>query len=417
MPQLPEATWAGEDILTLAAQAYGAKMNENLHEQTEMVSLIQRIATGPKLSKDLSREQARAGMLGVLDGSVHPVQAAIFLIALRMKRESDQENLGLLDAIAKATVRESVDVPELVDVSDPYDGFASQLPVTPFLPAVLSACGLPAVSHGVERMAPKFGLTHAQVLRAAGVPVELSPAEAASRMADPAVGWAYVDQSRYCPALYQLAELRRLMVKRTALSTLERIAGPLRARRRTHLLAGYVHTAYPKVYALLAREVGFDSALLVRGVEGAVAPSLRRPGQAWGYSGDGGLTHFEFTPAEAGIEQDARAVPLPEDADAPAEAAVAAALTGISALEGEPGPARDTLVYTAALCLRHVGAETSLLAATARAREALNSGAARARLEAARGDGSEMRQDPGLEGRSTAGSEKIETTGTVRQPA
>lgn len=359
-------------------------MNDQTKSPSQMATLIQRIATGPKLSKDLTRNEARAGMREVLEGSAHPVQAAIFLIALRMKRESDQENLGLLDAVSEFTCREMVDVPELVDVSDQYDGFSRVSPVTPFLPAVLAACDLPAVSHGADCLAPKYGLTHAQVLRAAGVAVDLSPAAAAKRLAEPAVGWAYVDQSRYCPALDGLKELRRLMVKRTALSTLERIAGPLRARGRTHLLAGYVHTAYPEIYTLLAREAGFDSALIVRGVEGSVAPSLRKSGQAWGYCDGADLTRFEFAPGEVGIEQVSRGVPLSESQASTEDPAIEAARIGIAALEGETGPARDTLVYAAALCLRHAGVEPTLAAAAVRARKAIDSGGARWRLELAR---------------------------------
>ena len=59
--------------------------------KTIMRSIIQRIATGPDMSKDISLAEARAGMNGILQGEVDPVQAAIFLIALRMKRETDDE--------------------------------------------------------------------------------------------------------------------------------------------------------------------------------------------------------------------------------------------------------------------------------------------------------------------------------------
>ena len=68
-----------------------------------MRSILQRIATGPELSKDISREEACAGMRCVLDGQVDPVQAGIFLIALRMKRETDDENRGLLEAVRETT--------------------------------------------------------------------------------------------------------------------------------------------------------------------------------------------------------------------------------------------------------------------------------------------------------------------------
>jgi len=345
-----------------------------------MRGLIQRIATGPKLSKDLEREEARAGLAAVLDGTADPVQAAIFLIALRMKRESDGENLGMLDALLGAARRTQVDVPLLVDVSEPYDGCTKTLPVSPFLPALLAACGVPAVSHGVERMGPKHGVTHAQVLRAAGVPVGLDGDEAAARIARADLGWCYVDQARFAPPLFALAALRELMVKRTALSTLERVMAPLRAAGRTHLFAGYVHVAYPPVYARLAQAAGFDTVTLVRGVEGGVLPSLRQPGQCWVGAAGGELERFTFEPAQLGIEQSTRGVPLLEGDEDPV---ATAAKQGARALGGEPGPARDALVYACAIALWCSGQATDLAAAARRARQALDSGAALARLRAA----------------------------------
>jgi anthranilate phosphoribosyltransferase len=343
--------------------------------------LIQRIATGPKLSKDLSREEARDGLAAVLDGGAHPVQAAIFLIALRMKRESDDENLGLLDALLGAAVRVHADVPLLVDVSEPYDGFTKTLPVSPFLPPLLAACGVPAVSHGTPRMGPKFGITHAGVLRAAGVPADLAPADGAQHLARPDLGWCYLDQSRTCPALFALEPLRSLMVKRTALSTLERVMAPVRAAGRTHLLAGYVHVAYPRVYGMLARCAGIDTVTLVRGVEGGVLPSLRQQGQAWtGVAGEE-LESVATEPLQAGIERDLRGIALPEPA---VDLEAAAAREGQAALAGAAGPARDALIYAAALTLWQLGLERDLAAAAARVRGVLDSGVALAHLEAAR---------------------------------
>jgi anthranilate phosphoribosyltransferase len=71
--------------------------------QRTMRSIIQRIATGPELSKDISVEEARIGMQAILDAEVDPVQAGIFMIALRMKRETDDEQRGVLDAVRDAT--------------------------------------------------------------------------------------------------------------------------------------------------------------------------------------------------------------------------------------------------------------------------------------------------------------------------
>jgi anthranilate phosphoribosyltransferase len=331
----------------------------------------------------------------VLDGRVDPVEAGVFLIALRMKRESDDEMCGLLDAIRDATESVVAPVDELIDLGDPYDGYARSLPIAPFLPAVLAACGVPAIAHGVDSMGPKYGVTHRQVLRATRVPVDLSVQQAAARLADPAVGWAYLDQSVFCPKLHTLARLRSLIVKRPALTTLEVLASPVRARGKTHLVTGYVHKAYPRIYALLARAAGFDTALLVRGIEGGVIPSLRQEGKYFFYKDGGGDLAREITAAEFGLESPLRAPAIPaellgeeDDAKPPDNAAReaiarAAAEAGQQALAGEPGAARDNLIAAAALCLCHLGRQTSPLAAAQAVRRVLDDGGAARRLRAA----------------------------------
>ncbi len=349
-----------------------------------MDSILKRIATGPELSKDISREEAREGMRLVLDGRVDPVQAGVFLIALRMKRETDEENRGMLEAIREATRSATAPVDEVLDLGDPYDGYNRTLPASPFLPALLAACGVAAVSHGVERMGPKYGVTHRQVLHAAGLPVDLAPGEAAARLADPGIGWAYVDQKAFCPKLYALAGLRTLIVKRPAITTAEVLAGPVRGRLKTHLVTGYVHKAYPRVYAMLARHAGFDSALIVRGTEGGVIPSLAQTGKVFHYHGGGEEASTEFKPAEIGIAQSLRAPRIPGmsddgESEAPFDAAAvakAAAEAGLAALNGEPGPTRDCLVYGAALCLWHLKHHGSLKDAAEAVRGALDGGKA-----------------------------------------
>ncbi|MBN2887044.1 MAG: anthranilate phosphoribosyltransferase [Chromatiaceae bacterium] len=358
-----------------------------------MRSIIQRIATGPELSKDISREEARAGMRAILDNQVDGVQAGIFLIALRMKRESDDEMRGILEAIREATGHAVAEVDDVVDIADPYDGYNRCLPASPFLMPLLAECGVPAISHGAHAVGPKFGVTHRHVLEAAGVPVDLTPVEAAARLADPDCGWSYVDQRAFCAPLASLIDLRSAIVKRQALTTVEVLARPIHGRLRTHLVTGYVHKPYPRIYALLARHAGFDSALLVRGVEGGVVPSLRQAGVCYSYQQRGEEQPFDIDPTELGIEQSVRAVSLPESlpqstrpgddiaiaVDVPATAEAAAA-AGLAALEGQNGPTYDSLVFSAALVLWHLGRERSLKEAAARVREALDSGRAARRV-------------------------------------
>ena len=142
-----------------------------------MRQYLQKIATGPELSKDLSREEAKNAAAEILSGDADPVQAGIFLIALRMKRETMPENLGVLDSLLAYTHRAVSKTPEVLDLADPYDGFTRGMPAAPFLPTVLAACGVPTVSNGAESVGPKYGATHRKVLQAAGYRVHAIEAQ------------------------------------------------------------------------------------------------------------------------------------------------------------------------------------------------------------------------------------------------
>jgi len=357
-----------------------------------MRSYIQRVATGPEYSKDISFEEARDAMQHILDGSADPVQAGIFLIALRMKRETLDENGGCLQAIIDASNVVTADVDQVIDVADPYDGYTRGLPVSPFIPAVLAACGLPAVSHGAEAVGPKYGATHRKVLRAAGINVDLDIQQALAQINNPEVAWAYLDQKTICPSLHDLIPLRTQIVKRPVITTVEVLIGPVRGKKSTTLMTGYVHKPYPPVYEHLAKISGFDSAVLVRGVEGGVIPSLKQESKYFQYQNKGKeigeLTEVEIHPDQINIQQDVRAVPLPElsavksagddtaakiDTD---QLAQEAAKVGLAALQGEQGPARDSLIYSTAIMLTHLGIEKDFQASAEKVRATLDSGKA-----------------------------------------
>jgi anthranilate phosphoribosyltransferase len=325
-------------------------------------------------------------MLLVLEGKADPVQAAIFLIALRMKRETDDENLGILDAIQGRTCTTKVPVPELVDIADPYNGYLRTLPATPFLPAVLAACGLPAFCHGVESVAPKHGLTARMILRAAEAPTNLVPDQAGEQVSHPAIGWCYLDQASFCPELHELSALRDLMIKRTCISTLETLAAPLRAGRKTHLVTGFVHKAYPRIYAMAARQAGFYSALILRGTEGGVVPPLKQSVTCFRYTDGGAEAPFKADPSKLGVGRKNRAVTCPPIMTESANLdclATAAAKLGLEALNGAPGAMRDCLVYTGALVLWHTGRSASIQAGAMDLRAVLDNGKALKRFRAA----------------------------------
>ena len=357
-----------------------------------MRSIIQRIATGPDLSKDISREEAHLGTRAIIENHIDPIQIGIFFIALRMKRETMDENKGVLDAVLETTKRVTAAVDEVVDIGDPYDGYTRSLPAAPFLGPLLAELGVHVVSNGLDRVGPKYGVTARHILQAAGVNVDLPPAQAAARLADPTLGWAYIDQAQSNPGMHRLTPLRSQIIKRQVLTTVEVLSKPIAGRKKTHFITGFVHKPYPPIYAELARVAGFDSACIIRGVEGGVIPSLRQAGRYFHYHHMGPEVEVAVDPTTLGIVQDVRAVPLPgtvataEGADEIVAAidiqatARAAAEAGMAALKGNKGAFYDSLVLSGAIVLLHVGKADNLAHAADKIRVVLDSGRAAKRV-------------------------------------
>ncbi|GLP99312.1 anthranilate phosphoribosyltransferase [Methylophaga thalassica] len=346
---------------------------------TALADAIKKVATGPHLSKDLTEQEAFDVMMEILSGNADPVRAAIFFIAMRMKRETNEENLGILRACQSMTMCQSVDVDQLFIFSDPFNGFNRHCPMTAFLPAVLAACDLPTMSQGVFEMGPKFGVTHAQVLSLAGYNIEKSTAEAADAVMNNQIGWAYLDQAQASPALFALQTLRTQMIKRPSLATLEKMIMPLKAKKQTHLGIGFVHKEYPDILGWLAEAFGYNSAFIARGLEGGLVPTLREPSNNHRLL-NGKLQACTLDPEEFGIEQDTRGVKTDDD--------VTAQRTldeGQQALSGVKGPAYDSLVYGAAIILWHCGVMVSQREAADYVRSIIDNGKAKMHFEAGLG--------------------------------
>ena len=351
--------------------------------QALMKSIIQRVATGPDLSKNIDFEEARDGMQAILRGEIDDVQSAIYLIALRMKRETMDENTGILAGILAQSDKQSVDVDELVDLGDPYSGYNRSIPISSFLPPVLAELGLPTVIHGLDSVSPKFGLTHRHINEALGLSVDHSTAEAKARLEDPSIGWSYIDQASYCSGLHDMVGLRNRVIKRTVINTVETLIGPLRAKK-THSILGYVHKPYPPIYAELVKSSGMDSALLIRGVEGGVIPSLRQKGLMVSYEGNVEQDRVDIEPASLGIEQDMRAISFPPELDVHRDIPALAQYTvklGKAALAGEKGLFYDGLVLSASLILWHTKKVKTLPEAADIVRSVLDSKKVLARLK------------------------------------
>ncbi len=341
---------------------------------TAIANAIKKVATGPHLSKDLSLQETKDAMLEILNKQADPVQAAVFFIALRMKIETNEENLGILQALQSFTDQKTANVDEILTFSDPFNGFNRHCPILAFLPSVLAASGLPTVSEGVKEMGPKFGVTHSQVLALAGMDTYQTVDVATRKIEHSDIGWAYIDQSVATPALFALEALRTKIIKRPSLATLEKLIMPIKAELKNHLSVGFVHKAYPEVLAWLSQQAGYASALIVRGIEGGVLPTLRDISTNYSVKGEI-VEELQLDPKAFGIEQSTRGTLPQVNKDVTAEETLS---MGLSALDGHDSVAFDSLVLGAAMNLWHIGKFDSQLTAANHVKAVLKSGRAKA---------------------------------------
>ena len=231
---------------------------------------------------DLSYQEMTWAIEQVLNPAIPNIQKAAFLEAERLKRETLDENKAALNACLQTTISTQTDIPVLIDLSVAYDGLSRTPCVWVAVAALLASLGYPCVLHGVDEVSPKRGINAYKILSAAGIDPLVSVSQAITRLTTPSIGWAYIDQSQTNPALYALNQLRKDMVKRPIIATIEKLLQPIKGRE-TITVTSYTHPPYKDKMVQLLYLSSPSRFLLLRGVEGSIQlPTDRRaPAISW----------------------------------------------------------------------------------------------------------------------------------------
>lgn len=350
---------------------------KNSAAQDLIKSIIQRIAVGPNRGKDISLDEAYAATQALLNNELDPVQAAIFLIGLRMKRESMDEYKGIFQALQEPIETSNIGLEHIVYLAEPYDGYARHLPMSPFIPAVLAACNLPCIIQGVKSVGPKHGVTAHQVYAEHGISTQSDIPAAKKSLEQLSCGWAYLDQSVVAPQLYELQNFRDQIVKRTALTTLERLLRPINAQKSS-LVIGYVHKAYPEIYAAIAQQAGFTNTLLLKGLEGGITPALNKPLRSFFATQE----HFGDKEIELDSSTQFTSSGVAIDTMSSDNLAKQTLMAGLQALNGAKGNAYDSIALTCNVILEKLMPNNEKKELFNRVTKALDSGLANTHFNA-----------------------------------
>lgn len=305
----------------------------------------------------------------IADGKASPVAIAALLVALRTKGETDGEIVAIARALRSRAKAARAPDPRTVDTCGTGGDRAGTFNISTTAAFVVAGAGVPVAKHGNRAASSRAGSF--DVLEALGVRIEI-PVEAAARLLEE-IGIAPFFARIAHPAMAHVASVRRELGVRTVMNCMGPLLSPVGARRQ---LVGVYE---PSLCTLLARalvSLGADAALVVHGCDGLDEITITGPTRAVRAGGRFGRGQaLEIDPRELGFEL------APAEALRGGEVAENAAILR-AVLEGERGPRRDVVLLNAAAALWIADAAETLAEGVDRARESLDSGAARAKLEA-----------------------------------
>ncbi|XP_074317520.1 uncharacterized protein LOC141653592 [Silene latifolia] len=364
--------------------------------EMRLVGALREVLAGGHLGYEEVNGVLKDVLLGSRDNESTRVSESLlsaFLIGQRMNRETNRELKAYCLAFDDEFGPPSVaDVKSLTHYGEPYDGNTRFFRSTLFVAAVRSCYGESCLLHGVDWMPPKGGVTEEQMLQYMGANTRLTTSQAKQLIEDDNVGFSYLSLREARPSLYSLIGLREHIKKRPPLATSEKVQQFVRARGKEAIVAGFYHEGYEEPLLMLMRRRGIHAGLVVKGEEGALSMTtrLRSSSSSKGlpvnycsgfrssvspaaFEIDGVSREsfsFEVNAEDYGID--------PTDTPRTDRSVAKNIKLGISALQGEKGPAYDRIVLNAGMVDHLLGCDGAedISSALDRAREAIDSGQA-----------------------------------------
>ncbi len=303
----------------------------------------------------------------VMEGKVTPVQLAAILMGLHVKTESVSEIAAAAQVMREFSTRVEVgDLPHLVDTCGTGGDKAHTFNVSTAAAFVAAAAGAHVAKHGGRSVSSKSG--SADVLEMLGVNLNLSPEQVAACIRQVGVGFMFAPNHH--PAMKYAAPVRKELGMRTILNILGPLTNPAGAPNQ---VMGVFHSDLVGIQARVLKELGASHVMVVHGDDGLDEITLTGPTQVAELK-HGFVTEFRIEPKQFGLDT----APIESIRATDKDASKAMVL---AVLENVPGPARDIVLLNAGAAIYVAGVAADLWGGVAKAREMIESGRARAKLD------------------------------------
>ena len=302
----------------------------------------------------------------IMNGELSHVMMASLLTGLRVKKETIGEITAAAQVMREFSTKVHVADPRhLVDIVGTGGDGAHTFNISTCAMFVAAAAGAKTAKHGGRSVSSKSG--SADVVEALGGNIHLSPEQIARSIEEVGIGFMFAPNHH--PAMKNVAPVRKELGVRTMFNILGPLTNPASA---PNILMGVFHSDLVGIQVRALQRLGAEHAVVVYGRDGMDEISLGAATLV-GELKNGQITEYEIHPEDFGLTMASnRALKV----DTPQESM--AMLRGV--LDNQPGAARDIVMINAGAALYAANVASSIADGLDRARVAIESGAAKAKL-------------------------------------
>ena len=323
---------------------------------------IRQVAGGGNLDRHDTEKVFRA----IMQGEATPAQIGGLLIALSIKGETVDEIAGAATVMRDFAVPVHCDPEHLVDTCGTGGDGTQTFNISTCAAFVVAAAGGRVAKHGNRSISSRCG--SADVLESAGVNIDLDAAAIARCIEEAGVGFMFAPNHH--GATRHAAGPRRELGMRTMFNVLGPMTNPAATPNQ---VVGVFDPAWVPRCAEVLRELGSRHVMVVHAADGLDEFSIAAPTFVAELS-DGEINTYTVTPEQLGVTP-GRIEDLKVDSAESSLAMIKAVL------DNTPGPALEIVCLNAGAALYVADLAPDHAAGVARAREIIESGAARQRLD------------------------------------
>ncbi len=302
----------------------------------------------------------------IMGGEMSPVMMAALITGLRVKKETIGEITAAAQVMREFSTKVNVDdKTHLVDIVGTGGDGSHTFNISTCAMFVAAAAGAKVSKHGGRSVSSKSG--SADVMESLGININLAPEAIAQCVAQAGVGFMFAPNHH--PAMKNVAPVRKELGIKTIFNLLGPLTNPASA---PNILMGVFHADLVGIQVRALQRLGAEHAVVVYGKDGMDEVSLGAASLV-GELKNGEITEYEIHPEDFGLvmaSNRALKVETPEQSKA--------MLLGV--LDNAPGAAKDIVTLNAGVALYAANVVDSMKAGVERARAAIESGAARAKL-------------------------------------